>query len=237
MASKSSSNPIYRYVSPPATSTSELYVQEEEELTRISINNDSKSLTKRSGFRYLARKPFRIYWNYVTRLWFETSTDARKRISQDKAAEAIRAIQNLMKEEEYLTFPTGDSLLARERLLEACREMLLQMVTTQQQTTDSESLSSVKNLKKNQKLKSKIFKPERKRRSILFGATMGFFVACWVFSGNWIFTGIFTLMTILGQLEYYRMVINTGVYPARKISVVGACSMFLTVSFVYIRSL
>jgi hypothetical protein len=28
----------------------------------------------------------------------------------------------------------------------------------------------------------------------------------------------------------YRMVINTGVYPARKISVVGACSMFLTVS-------
>lgn len=60
---------------------------------------------------------------------------------------------------------------------------------------------------------------------------MGFSVACWVFSGNWIFTGIFTLMTILGQLEYYRMVINTGLYPARKISVVGASSMFLTALF------
>jgi hypothetical protein len=38
-------------------------------------------------------------------------------------------------------------------------------------------------------------------------------------------------MTILGQLEYYRMVMNTGVYAARRISVVGASSMFLTVSY------
>jgi hypothetical protein len=38
-------------------------------------------------------------------------------------------------------------------------------------------------------------------------------------------------MTILGQLEYYRMVMSTGVYPARRISVVGACSMFLTALF------
>ncbi|KAL7577004.1 hypothetical protein ACA910_006754 [Epithemia clementina (nom. ined.)] len=76
-------------------------------------------------------------------------------------------------------------------------------------------------------------KPKKKRthRSILFGAVMGMAVACWVFSGNYIFTGLFTLMTILGQLEYYRMVINTGVYPARSISVVGACSMFLTALF------
>ena len=69
------------------------------------------------------------------------------------------------------------------------------------------------------------------RRSILFGAAMGALVACWVFSGNYVFTGLFTLMTILGQLEYYRMVMNTGVYPARRISVVGACSMFVTALF------
>ena len=75
-------------------------------------------------------------------------------------------------------------------------------------------------------------KPKKKnRRSILFGATMGGIVACWVFSGNYIFTGLFTLMTILGQLEYYRMVMGTGVYPARRISVVGACSMFWTALF------
>ena len=74
-------------------------------------------------------------------------------------------------------------------------------------------------------------KKKRGRRSILFGALMGVVVACWVFSGNYIFTGLFTLMTILGQLEYYRMVINTGVYPARRISIVGASSMFLTALF------
>lgn len=58
---------------------------------------------------------------------------------------------------------------------------------------------------------------------------MGAVVAGWVFSGNYIFTGLFTLMTIIGQLEYYRAVIGTGVYPARRITMLGACSMFLSV--------
>jgi CDP-diglyceride synthetase len=72
---------------------------------------------------------------------------------------------------------------------------------------------------------------KKPRRSILFGATMGLVVAAWVFSGNYIFTTLFTLMTVLGQLEYYRMVQSTGVYPARRISIVGACSMYLTALF------
>lgn len=74
-------------------------------------------------------------------------------------------------------------------------------------------------------------KKAKKGRSVLFGATMGLAVAAWVYSGNYIFTGLFTLMTALGQLEYYRMVMNTGIYPARRISVLGACAMFVTVSF------
>jgi CDP-diglyceride synthetase len=71
----------------------------------------------------------------------------------------------------------------------------------------------------------------KKQRSVMFGALMGLAVAGWVFSGNYLFTGLFTLMTILGQLEYYRLVMNTGVYPARRISIIGACSMFLTALF------
>ena len=74
---------------------------------------------------------------------------------------------------------------------------------------------------------------KKKSRSVLFGATMGASVACWVFSGNFLFTALFTLMTILGQLEYYRMVMRVGIYPARKISVVGASAMFVTVSKYY----
>lgn len=76
--------------------------------------------------------------------------------------------------------------------------------------------------------------PKKKQRSILFGAVMGAVVAAWVFSGNYIFTGVFCLMTILGQLEYYRMVMSTGVFPARRISVVGATSMFVTVRTILI---
>ena len=74
-------------------------------------------------------------------------------------------------------------------------------------------------------------KPAKTRRSIGFGAAMGLAVTGWVFSGSYIFTGLFTLMTALGQLEYYRMVMNTGIFPARRISVIGACSMFLAALF------
>ncbi|KAL9182429.1 hypothetical protein ACHAXT_013081 [Thalassiosira profunda] len=74
-------------------------------------------------------------------------------------------------------------------------------------------------------------KKKKGGRSVLFGATMGLAVACWVYSGNYIFTTLFTLMTALGQLEYYRMVMNTGIYPARRISVVGACATFVTALF------
>ena len=72
---------------------------------------------------------------------------------------------------------------------------------------------------------------KKKGRSVLFGAALGLMAAGWVYSGNYIFTTLFTLMVALGQLEYYRMVMNTGIYPARRISVVGACATFVTALF------
>ena len=60
---------------------------------------------------------------------------------------------------------------------------------------------------------------------------MGLVVAGWVYSGTFVFTAVFTLMTALGQLEYYRMVMNAGIYPARRISVMGACATFVTALF------
>ena len=74
-------------------------------------------------------------------------------------------------------------------------------------------------------------KKKKKGRSVLFGATLGASVALWVYSGNYIFTTLFTLMTALGQLEYYRMVMQANIYPARRISVVGACATFVTALF------
>lgn len=75
--------------------------------------------------------------------------------------------------------------------------------------------------------------PKKKKggRSVLFGLSMGLTVAAWVYSGNYIFTALFTLMTALGQLEYYRMAMHAGIYPARRISVMGACAMFVTALF------
>ena len=208
----------------------------EEPASKEELLNGDTTLTKQVSrrsrlrnllWRYssLPRKPIKLYYNYVRQLWYETSTDARRRIAQDKAAEAIRAVEKLIKEDEYVEF-SHETSVARERLLDACKAMLTEMKIAQEASKDE--AASTKDVAIT--TSKKAVKPERNRRSILFGATMGFCVACWVFSGNWIFTGIFTLMTILGQLEYYRMIINTGVYPARKISVVGASSMFLTVS-------
>jgi hypothetical protein len=169
------------------------------------------------------RKAIRIYSDYARQLWYETSTDARKNIAQDKAAAAIRAVENLIKEEEYVEF-SEETTHARQNLLDACHVMLAEMKTAREAA--KAKLPMVIKIDE----ENKPVEPKKNRRSIMFGATMGFAVACWVFSGNYLFTGVFTLMTILGQLEYYRMIMNTGIYPARKISVVGASSMFLTVS-------
>jgi len=135
-----------------------------------------------------------------------------------------------MQGEEYMDFAEDDETqCARQKLLGACHDMLNVLQRAEKQRallakgdTASVAHGSVEQIESKPVVKSA-------SRSVLFGAAMGLVVACWVFSGNWIFTGVFTLMTILGQLEYYRMVMNTGIYPARRISLIGASSMFLTV--------
>lgn len=187
------------------------------------------------------RKAVKIYSDYASRLWEETNSDARRKIAEDKATAAIRRVQHLLKGEEYTDF-SGVSVDARNNLLEACNTMLtatghedlVDMTSTSNTTSSSSSLQTASSKEKSDEKKDekgKGVKKKKPRRSILFGATMGFAVACWVFSGSYIFTGLFTLMTVLGQLEYYRMVMNTGVYPGRRIAVIGASSMFLTALF------
>jgi hypothetical protein len=182
----------------------------------------------------LPRKAVRVYTDYAKLLWYETSVDARRQIAQDKASEAIRAVEQVIRGDEYVQYFSAEATEARERLLESCKEMLAEIKRSRKVVEKAESSTDIISAEHPQ---SQSLELPQKRRSILFGAVMGFCVACWVFSGNWIFTGLFTLMTILGQLEYYRMVMNTGVYPARKISVVGACSMFVTVSGCSVSSL
>jgi CDP-diglyceride synthetase len=228
--------------------------QQDAARERSSIRRDGK--VKK---RHLAGEAVRIYADYAGRLWNETNPEARRAIATTKAAEAIRQVQHIIQGDEYkIQFAEIDDH-PRQQLLDACSNLLtamgnatlvegaeLPMGTTMESVSGAPTgaLSATENatsttlpganavaLENGEETTATLKKKKKPRRSILFGATMGLVVAGWVFSGSYIFTGLFTLMTLLGQLEYYRMVINTGVYPARRISVVGACSMFLTALF------
>ena len=194
-----------------------------------NIKRSSSSSSSKGRLYKLPRTAYRIYTSYAKRLWNETNVDARRKIANDKVKGSIRAMQHVLRSNEYVEFSDG-SVEARDRLLLACDEMLKTLpqggIGQLSETTKS-AIVDIGGTEAGSDTDKPVSK--KPRRSILFGALMGLAVAIWVFSGNYIFTGLFCLMTILGQLEYYRMVMNTGVYPARRITIIGASSMFLTV--------
>lgn len=208
--------------STPSTDGPTSSIQEEGE-DKSSETLDEK---KRLPFYKVPRAAYRIYKNYAKRLWRETDVEQRQKIADDKIRLTIRAMQHVLQSNEYASQLPAKSEKAKDNLMEACYDMEKAM----EPEAPDETISAAMAEASSETTTVVSPKKEKKQRSVLFGALMGATVACWVFSGNYVFTGIFTLMTILGQLEYYRMVMNTGVYPARRISVVGACSMFLTVS-------
>lgn len=193
----------------------------------------------KNSHRHFPQRVVDIYTDYAGRLWNETAPAVRRKITNDKISAAIRQLQQVSK---------TSTILPREALTkldDACNSLLSAIVASNElaaknQTvmsdhvveefqTDTDSLNiSLASPSETNPSTSVAKKP---RRSIMRGVIMGAIVAAWVFSGNYIFTGLFTLMTTVGQLEYYRMIMNTGVYPARRISVVGACSMFITALF------
>lgn len=120
---------------------------------------------------------------------------------------------------------------AKEQLLNACNNMLTVLDENNNNSNTDQDDTSKAVVTIAETATSAATKKKKPSRSVLFGALMGLTVAGWVFSGDYIFTGLFCLVTILGQLEYYRMIMNTGVFPARRISVVGATSMFVTALF------
>jgi CDP-diglyceride synthetase len=206
-------------------------------ITRLSTTTPPSStattslhaVTKQKKKRSLPSRIVHTYTDYAGRLWKDTNPEARRIIANNRVKTAVRQVQHVIRGEQnqnYSDIPES----ARNNLVEACDAVLQAMETTEhakQQLQKVQTNGHVELVAASAAATSTESKP-KPRRSIAFGALMGVAVACWVFSGNYIFTGLFTLMTILGQLEYYRMVINTGVYPARRISIVGACLMYIT---------
>ena len=182
---------------------------------------------KRGALRILGmpKKVLGIYSSYASRLWRETNPEARRIIAKDKASVALRQLLQTMSCEQLADV----SVDARNDLSRACQSVLLSI--EQSQMTAKPRASEDGNAIAVDEKDGEKSLTKKKSRSVLFGALMGAAVALWVFAGNYVFTALFTLMTLLGQLEYYRMVMGTGVSPARRISVVGSCSMFLTALF------
>lgn len=207
---------------------------------KIKIRNTATAKSERVRARQLPRKAVQIYAEYASRLWTDTSYEARLRIARDKASAAIRGVETVIRCGGF----SEVSEQTRDELLKACGKAMSELKATRATAAaalpptksvttiaSSTALSPPPTAQQQQQTQTQApAGTVKKTRSVLFGVMMGAVVACWVFSGNYIFTGLFTLMTIIGQLEYYRAVIGTGVYPARRITMVGACSMFLSVS-------
>jgi len=177
--------------------------------------------------------------NAVWKLFSETDPKERKKLNGVPSIRAIKRVQDLIENDEFdfeKSQASDDSeqyRKAKKSLLEGCHLMLeyLQDHPDENDVIDVDKPELVARLEDIAPIasdQSTPVKKKKKQRSIMFGAAMGGVVAAWVFSGNYIFTGLFAAMTVLGQLEYYRMVMNAGIYPARRISVLGAAAMFVT---------
>lgn len=222
-----------------------LHNSKEEEVNG-STNTTIKKTPREHYFTKIPRLAIRIYSEYASRLWKETSPLARRKIAKDRVTSTIKQVQHVFRGEEYCDYSNVSSK-DRQNLLDACDSILASSEKAKSEKAlggggeeedlpnQEEAMTTAVAAKSSSSSSSPTAAvdgtpaAQKKGRSVLFGATMGAAAAGWVFSGNYVFTGVFTLMTILGQLEYYRMVMNTGVYPARRISIIGASSMFLTV--------
>lgn len=245
----SASSPLLSTFATPFPKTAKIHVSTSigETAGSESDTEVDKSTTYFGKVKKATRNPlkqaYRIYTGYAEKLWRETGPSERSKIANDKVAQTVREMQHVLTSEHETISSSSNSsgdekrIEASENLLKACQQMLSTLEGNgESEAKMTEASTAVASIDTNgAKSKAPPAKKEKKQRSILFGAIMGAVVAAWVFSGNYIFTGLFCLMTILGQLEYYRMIMNTGVFPARRISVLGATSMFLTVCLVTSR--
>ena len=185
--------------------------------------------------------PLDTYVEYLNRLWRETSPEERRmnpKVAIERFMENVEGIKRKgvgqvngsndgeHSGEELAYSSDGDDkyLEIKEHLRNDCREMLAYLEEVEESNAHASDASD-----KVEESKQKVVsKKGKKTRSISFGAAMGALVTCWVFSGNYIFAMLFACMTLLGQLEYYRMVMKAGIYPARRISCVGSVAMFIT---------
>ncbi|CAN0480171.1 unnamed protein product, partial [Discosporangium mesarthrocarpum] len=65
------------------------------------------------------------------------------------------------------------------------------------------------------------------RKRLQTGFYLGGVATVWIFSGNWVFSAVFAMQALLAQLEYYRMAMQRGLKPARRISAVSTGLLYV----------
>lgn len=66
------------------------------------------------------------------------------------------------------------------------------------------------------------------RKRWITGLSLGLLATMWIFSGSGYFTLGFLLTSVIAQMEYYRMVRNTGIEPAIKTGIVSSLMCYVT---------
>ena len=180
-------------------------------IVKTSLYSESSSATtSKPKSRFMPKRVIKATLRYYERLLSDTSLMERLKLSHSKT--------KILREVSLL------SATLEESCEQPCVDLLRTLRDFQLENANDDNKSSPLSPH------STPSPPPRKkpRRSILFGALMGLGCAGWVFSGDYIFTSVFAILVTIGQLEYFRGVLQTGVYPARRISVVGSAAMFIT---------
>lgn len=117
-------------------------------------------------------------------------------------------------------------------MLEAARELRAQAEVTMETPLNPLTRKSLDSLAKPISSGSQVDKVEKKQtiselvQRVNTGAAMGVFATLWILSGNVGFAVLFLLQSVLAQLEYFRMAMQRGHKPARRISIVSTGLLF-----------
>lgn len=178
---------------------------------KIQKRKTPKKIQKRKTPKVLMN----IYVNYITKLWRQTDPIEREKIAALQALSAVKNVKSIMEGQEYVDIAhvndgetiddVDERIAARDELLESCNKMISCLEKSKLEAPAMEIIEA-----KATEEKKKVTKKEKKKsRSVLFGVTMGAVVAGWVFSGNFIFTTLFTLMTGTSTtIDHYLIVFH-----------------------------
>lgn len=188
-----------------------------------------------------------MYRDYVRWLW--TATDKVKRDREQASEQVVDKVKMVVSGIEVLSREAGVSLRESElqpqfETLVAASDSLKKAMSTAPPfklgNDNGDEKSGIKNGQEGKQVAAvekksgvagegkddMVSKVSMLTKRVRTGLTMGLIATLWIFSGNWVFSIGFAMQAVLAQLEYYRMAMQKGVQPARRISLISTASLY-----------